>query len=168
MKKIKKAVLPVAGFGTRFLPATKAIPKEMLPIIDKPLIEYAVEEAVDAGIEEIIFVTSHTKIAIENHFDVNYELEHRLDKKGNLVTLESVKNIVPKGVKIYSIRQNNALGLGHAILCAKHLINNEFFAVLLPDVIIFEDISKPKNYSFSHMKKFWDETGIGQIMVQKI
>ena len=167
-RKLTKAIIPVAGLGTRMLPATKAIPKQLLPIYDRPIIEHVVNEAINSGITEIIFITRSGKEAIENHFDVNYELEHRLDKKGNLVTLESVKNIVPKGVKISSIRQNNALGLGHAILCAKHLINNEFFAVLLPDVIIFEDISKPKNYSFSHMKKFWDETGIGQIMVQKI
>jgi len=107
------------------LPATKAIPKELLPIYDRPIIEHVVKEAITAGITEIIFITRSGKEAIENHFDMNYELEHRLDKKGNQIKLNSVKNIIPKGIKISSIRQHNALGLGHAILCAKHLINNE-------------------------------------------
>ena len=165
IKKLTKAIIPVAGLGTRMLPATKAIPKELLPIYDRPIIEYIVQEAITAGITEIIFITRSGKEAIENHFDMNYELEHRLDKKGNQIILDSVKNIIPKGIKISSIRQNNALGLGHAVLCAKHLINNEPFAVLLPDVMILDDIPNAKNYSFSSMKKIWDETGIGQIMV---
>jgi len=168
IKKLTKAIIPVAGLGTRMLPATKAIPKELLPIYDRPIIEHVVQEAITAGITEIIFITRSGKEAIENHFDMNYELEHRLDKKGNQIILNSVKNIIPKGVKISSIRQPNALGLGHAILCAKHLIHNEPFAVLLPDVLVVEDIVHPKNYSLSSMKNSWDETGIGQIMVQSV
>ena len=168
MKKLTKAIIPVAGLGTRMLPATKAIPKELLPIYDRPIIEHVVKEAINAGITEIIFITRSGKEAIENHFDMNYELEHRLYKKGNQITLKSVKNIIPKGIKISSIRQHNALGLGHAILCAKHMIDNEPFAILLPDVMVVEDISHPKNFSLSSMKKSWDETGVGQIMVQSI
>jgi len=138
---IKKAVLPVAGFGTRFLPATKAIPKEMLPIIDKPLIEYAVEEAVDAGIEEIIFVTSHTKIAIENHFDSNFELEEKLLKSGkndfiSLINPEKFKNI-----RFTYVRQKSQRGLGDAIAHASHLVNDDAFAVLLADDLIFSKVS---------------------------
>lgn len=167
-KKLTKAIIPVAGLGTRMLPATKAIPKELLPIYDRPIIEHVVQEAISAGITEIIFITRSGKESIENHFDMNYELEHRLNKKGNQITLKSVKNIIPKGVNISSIRQPNALGLGHAILCAKHLINNEPFAVLLPDVMVVEDISNPKNFSLRSMKRSWDETGVGQIMVEII
>jgi len=130
------------------LPATKAIPKELLPIYDRPIIEHVVQEAITAGITEIIFITRSGKEAIENHFDMNYELEHRLDKKGNQITLDSVKNIIPKGIKISSIRQHNALGLGHAILCAKHIINNKPFAVLLPYVMVVEDIPHPKTSAY--------------------
>ena len=138
---IKKAVLPVAGFGTRFLPATKAIPKEMLPIIDKPLIEYAVEEAVSAGIEEIIFITSHTKIAIENHFDSNFELEEKLLNSGKddfipLINPEKFKNI-----RFTYVRQKSQRGLGDAIAHASHLINDSAFAVLLADDLIFSETS---------------------------
>lgn len=167
-KKLTKAIIPVAGLGTRMLPATKAIPKELLPIYDRPIIEHVVQEAICAGITEIIFITRSGKEAIENHFDMNYELEHRLHKKGNKSILESVQNIIPKHIKISSIRQANALGLGHAILCAKHLISNEPFAVILPDVLVVENIQHPKNYSLSSMKKLWDETGVGQVMVHSI
>lgn len=168
IRKLTKAIIPVAGLGTRMLPATKAIPKELLPIYDRPIIEHVVHEAISSGITEIIFITRSGKEAIENHFDINYELEHRLEKKGNQKILKSIKNVVPKYVKISSIRQNNALGLGHAVLCAKHLINNEPFAVLLPDVMILDDTPNAKNHSFSSMKKIWDETGIGQIMVERV
>ena len=168
IKKLTKAIIPVAGLGTRMLPATKAIPKELLPIYDRPIIEHVVQEAITAGITEIIFITRSGKEAIENHFDMNYELEHRLDKKGNQIILDSIKNILPKEVKISSIRQHNALGLGHAVLCAKHLINDEPFAVLLPDKMVIDEASNGKNYSFSKMQKAWDESGIGQIMVEKI
>src|SRR6201996_9625868 len=117
--KITKAVFPVAGLGTRFLPATKANPKEMMPIVDKPLIQYAVEEAVAAGITELIFVTSSSKRAIEDHFDSNYELEHRLAQQGREDLLNIVQNVLPKGVSCAYVRQPEALGLGHAVYCAK-------------------------------------------------
>ena len=124
MKKISKAIFPVAGLGTRFLPATKASPKEMLPIVDKPLIQYAVEEAIAAGITELIFVTSSSKRAIEDHFDSNYELEAKLAETGKKDLLNIVKNILPKGVSCVYLRQPDTLGLGHAVLCAQPLINN--------------------------------------------
>jgi UTP--glucose-1-phosphate uridylyltransferase len=133
---IRKAVFPVAGLGTRFLPATKASPKEMLPVVDKPLIQYAVEEAIEAGITELIFVTSSTKRSIEDHFDKSYELEVELEKKGKLEALELVRNIVPKGVSCIYVRQAEALGLGHAVLCAKSVVGDEAFAVILPDDLI--------------------------------
>ena len=117
--KVKKAVFPVAGLGTRFLPATKAVAKEMLPVVDKPLIQYAVEEAVAAGINELVFVTSSSKRAIEDHFDKNYELESELEKKQKIELLEITRNVVPKGVSCVFVRQPEALGLGHAVLCAK-------------------------------------------------
>jgi len=136
MREIRKAVFPVAGLGTRFLPATKSSPKEMLPVVDKPLIQYAVEEAIEAGITELIFVTSSTKRSIEDHFDKSYELEVELEKKGKLEALELVRSIVPKGVSCIYVRQAEALGLGHAVLCAKSVVGNEAFAVILPDDLI--------------------------------
>ena len=123
-QKVRKAVIPVAGLGTRMLPATKAIPKELLPVFDRPIIEHVVREAISWGITEIIFVTRSGKEAIENHFDAHYELEHRLEKKGKETILGTVKNIIPDGIKVTSIRQNDALGLGHAVLCAMHLLND--------------------------------------------
>lgn len=134
--KITKAVFPVAGMGTRFLPATKANPKEMLPIVDKPLIQYAVEEAIAAGISEMIFVTSSAKRAIEDHFDKNYEMEAELEKKQKWELLELVRNVLPTGVSCAYVRQPEALGLGHAVLCAKPLIKDEPFAVILADDLI--------------------------------
>ena len=136
MNKIRKAVFPVAGLGTRFLPATKATPKEMLPIVDKPLIQYAVEEAVAAGVKEIIFVTGSTKRAIEDHFDKNFELETKLAEKGKKEFLDIVQNVIPKDVFCVYVRQPEALGLGHAVLCAKDIVGNEPFAVILPDDLI--------------------------------
>ncbi|MDB6096655.1 MAG: galU [Francisellaceae bacterium] len=133
---IKKAIFPVAGLGSRFLPATKATPKEMMPIVDKPLIQYAVEEAIAAGINQLIFVTSNTKRAIEDHFDTNFELEKRLEEAEKKELLAIVKNILPKGISCVYIRQAEPKGLGHAIRCAKHLINHEPFAVLLADDLI--------------------------------
>ena len=130
---IKKAVFPVAGLGTRFLPATKAFPKEMLPIVDKPLIQYAVEEAVDAGITEMIFVTGMSKRAIEDHFDRAPELERTLKDKSKEDLYELVRNIPPKGVSCIFIRQAEPLGLGHAVRCAKPVIGQENFAVILAD-----------------------------------
>jgi len=136
MKKITKAVFPVAGLGTRFLPATKASPKEMLPIVDKPIIQYAVEEAINAGITELIFITGRTKRSISDHFDKAYELENELMKKNKNNQLKLIREIIPDGVTCVYIRQAEPLGLGHAILCAKSTIGNQPFAVILPDDLI--------------------------------
>ena len=135
MQKLHKAVFPVAGFGTRFLPATKAMPKELLPIVDKPLIQYAVEEAIAAGIDTLIFVTGRHKRAIEDHFDSNQELELALRARGKDAQADMVKNILPAGVECIFVRQPEQLGLGHAILCAERAIGNDAFAVLLADAI---------------------------------
>jgi UTP--glucose-1-phosphate uridylyltransferase len=135
-KIIRKAVFPVAGLGTRFLPATKANPKEMLTVVDKPLIQYAAEEAVNAGIEELIFVTSSSKRAIEDHFDKNYELESELKLKGKTELLKIVQEVVPANVTCVYVRQPEALGLGHAVLCAKPIVGEEPFAVILADDLI--------------------------------
>ncbi|MSQ68705.1 MAG: UTP--glucose-1-phosphate uridylyltransferase GalU [Gammaproteobacteria bacterium] len=134
--KVRKAVFPVAGLGTRFLPATKANPKEMLPVVDKPLIQYAAEEAVAAGIKELIFVTGRSKRSIEDHFDKAYELEAELEKQQKQQMLDIVRNILPAGVSCIYIRQAEPLGLGHAVLCAKPAIGGEPFAVLLADDLI--------------------------------
>ena len=136
MTKIKKAVFPVAGLGTRFLPATKASPKEMLSVVDKPLIQYAVEEAVEAGIEVLIFVTGRNKRSIPDHFDKAYELEAELEAKGKDKLLEIVKNIIPPHVSCIYLRQSEALGLGHAVLCAKPVVGDEPFSVILADDLI--------------------------------
>ncbi|MFZ9646768.1 MAG: UTP--glucose-1-phosphate uridylyltransferase, partial [Fluviibacter sp.] len=136
MKKVRKAVFPVAGLGTRFLPATKASPKEMLTVVDKPLIQYAVEEAVAAGITEMVFVTGRSKRAIEDHFDKAYELESELAQKNKQALLDIVQNILPKHVNCIYIRQAEPLGLGHAVLCAKPVIGDEPFAVLLADDLL--------------------------------
>jgi UTP--glucose-1-phosphate uridylyltransferase len=130
---IRKAVFPVAGFGTRFLPATKAMPKELLPIVDKPLIQYAAEEAIAAGIDTLIFVTGRNKRAIEDHFDNNQELEMALRAKGKYDQAEMVKNILPAGVECIFVRQPEQLGLGHAVLCAERVVGDDPFAVLLAD-----------------------------------
>ena len=134
--KIKKAVFPVAGLGTRFIPATKAMAKEMLPIVDKPLIQYAVEEAFAAGIEQIIFVTGRGKKALEDHFDRSFEIEHALKKKGKDDLLKQIQELVPKTGTIIYTRQHEPLGLGHAIWCAKNIVGDEPFAVLLADDLI--------------------------------
>lgn len=136
MKPIRKAVFPVAGLGTRFLPATKAMPKEMLPIVDKPLIQYAVEEAVAAGVTELIFVTGRNKRAIEDHFDSAPELEKELEAKNKLEMLEQVRHVIPSHVSCIYTRQSRALGLGHAVLCAAPIVGNEPFLVLLADDLI--------------------------------
>lgn len=133
MSIIRKAVFPVAGLGSRFLPATKAQPKEMLPIVDKPLIQYAVEEAVEAGITEMIFITGRNKRAIEDHFDKAYELEAELEAAGKAQLLELVKNVIPKHINCMYIRQSEALGLGHAVLCARPIVGDDPFAVILAD-----------------------------------
>lgn len=139
MKKVTKAVFPVAGMGTRFLPATKASPKEMLPVVDKPLIQYAVEEAVAAGITDMIFVTGRSKRAIEDHFDKAYELESELERRGKTELLEFVQNLLPKNINCIYIRQAEALGLGHAVLCARPVVGDEPFAVLLADDLLDGD-----------------------------
>jgi len=133
MTAIKKAVFPVAGLGSRFLPATKAQPKEMLPIVDKPLIQYAVEEAVAAGITEMVFITGRNKRAIEDHFDKAYELEAELEAAGKEALLKLVRQVIPKHISCIYIRQSEPLGLGHAVLCARPVIGNDPFAVLLAD-----------------------------------
>ncbi|MBA2655085.1 MAG: UTP--glucose-1-phosphate uridylyltransferase GalU [Gammaproteobacteria bacterium] len=161
---VKKAVFPVAGLGTRFLPATKANPKEMLPIVDKPLIQYAVEEAIAAGITELIFVTSISKRAIEDHFDCNYELESKLEERGKVRLLSIVREIIPRGVVCVYIRQPNPLGLGHAVLCAKNVVGNEPFAVLLADDLI--DCSP--TYCLVEMKKRYDQTQSSVIAAQQV
>ena len=135
-KPVRKAVFPVAGLGTRFLPATKSIPKEMLPIVDKPLIQYAVEEALEAGIETLIFVTSRKKHAISDHFDTAFELETRLADDGKMEMLARIKQIVPENVSRVHVTQSEALGLGHAILCAESVVGDEPFAILLADDMI--------------------------------
>ena len=133
---IKKAIFPVGGLGTRFLPATKAMPKEMLPIVDKPLIQYAVEEAAAAGIEEFIFVTGRNKSAIEDHFDHSFELEETLYAKGKDTALKTVRDVIHRPGTVFYVRQQEPAGLGHAVWCARHLINDEPVAVLLADDLI--------------------------------
>lgn len=163
-QSIKKAIFPVAGMGTRFLPATKANPKEMLPIVDKPLIQYAVEEAVACGINELIFVTSSTKRAIEDHFDSNFELETKLAINGQQELLSIVRGILPKGVSCSYTRQPEALGLGHAVLCAKHIVGNEPFAVLLADDLIEGD----QQNCLQQMIDIYQDTFQSVIAVQQI
>ena len=143
MQKLRKAVFPVAGFGTRFLPATKAMPKELMPIVNKPLIQYAAEEAIAAGIDTLIFVTGRNKRAIEDHFDNNQELEMALRAKGKDDQAEMVKNILPKGVECIFMRQPEQLGLGHAVLCAERAVGNDPFAVLLADDFLIYDGDGP-------------------------
>ncbi len=137
MLKVTKAVFPVAGLGTRFLPATKASPKEMLPVVDKPLIQYAVEEAIAAGITEMIFVTGRSKRAIEDHFDKSYEIEHELEARGKQKLLDLVRSIKPSHVDCFYVRQPEALGLGHAVLCAEKLVGDNPFAVVLADDLLY-------------------------------
>ena len=139
MSKVRKAVFPVAGSGTRFLPATKAMPKELLPIIDKPLIQYAAEEAVKAGIDTLIFITGRNKRAVEDHFDNNQELEMALRSKGKNKQADMVRNILPEGIECLFVRQPAPLGLGHAVLCAKRAVGNDPFAVLLADDFIVSE-----------------------------
>lgn len=163
-----KAVIPVAGLGTRMLPATKAIPKEMLPIVDKPLIQYVVSEAVAAGIKEIVLVTHSSKNSIENHFDTSFELEATLEKRVKRQLLEEVQNICPKGVTLIHVRQGEAKGLGHAINCAAPVIGNEPFVVLLPDVIIDDAASDLKKDNLAEMIRRFNETQASQIMVEPV
>lgn len=165
---IKYAIIPVAGLGTRLLPATKAIPKEMMPLVDKPLIQYVVNEAVSAGIRNIVLVTHSSKNAIENHFDTSFELEATLEKRVKRQLLAEVQNIIPKDVTIMHIRQGEAKGLAHAIMCAQPIIGKNPFAILLPDVIIDENHADLCNDNLAAMVKKFELTGTSQIMVQKI
>ena len=162
-RPVRKAIFPVAGLGSRFLPATKASPKEMLPVVDKPLIQYAVEEAVMAGITEMIFVTGRTKRAIADHFDKAYELEHQLEKSGKGQLLKVAREVVPKGVSFTYIRQTEALGLGHAVLTAAHLIGEEPFAVLLAD-----DLISPQANALEQLVKQYEKFGRSVIAVQTV
>ncbi|WP_148254009.1 UTP--glucose-1-phosphate uridylyltransferase GalU [Aidingimonas lacisalsi] len=164
---IRKAVLPVAGFGTRCLPASKAIPKEMITIVDKPVIQYVVEEAVEAGIKEIILVTHSSKGAIENHFDKHFELESTLEAKGKTDLLDALRNIIPDDVKIISIRQSEPLGLGHAVLCARPIVGDDDpFAVLLPDVLVDDD-GMSRN-DLAGMIEAYETSGQAQVMVENV
>lgn len=168
LHQIRKAVIPVAGLGTRMLPATKAIPKEMLPVVDKPLIQYVVSEAIAAGIKEIVLVTHASKNSIENHFDTSFELEAQLERRVKRQLLEAVQSICPKDVTVISVRQSQAKGLGHAILCAKSVVGDAPFAVLLPDVIIDDASCNLKTDNLAAMVNLYDETQVGQIMVEGV
>jgi UTP--glucose-1-phosphate uridylyltransferase len=163
-----KVVIPVAGLGTRMLPATKAIPKEMLPIVDKPLIQYIVNECVKAGVKEIVLVTHASKNAIENHFDTSYELESTLEKRVKRQLLEEVQAICPKDVTIMHVRQGEAKGLGHAVLCAKPCIGNNPFAVVLPDVILDEYTADQTSENLAAMIGRYNSTQSSQIMVAPV
>ena len=162
---IKKAILPVAGLGTRFLPASKSIPKEMVTVVDRPAIEYVVKEAVAAGIEQIILVTHSSKASIENYFDRNFELETTLEQKQKFDLLKEIKDILPPHVSVVSVRQPQPLGLGHAVLCAKSIVGNDDFAVLLPDVLVKD--ADPTN-DLSLMIQRFNETHASQIMVEAV
>lgn len=153
-RSVRKAVFPVAGLGTRFLPATKASPKEMLPVVDKPLIQYAVEEAAAAGITEMIFITGRGKRSIEDHFDKAYELESELSARGKTTLLEAVKDAVPKGINCVYIRQAEPLGLGHAVLCARSVVGDEPFAVVLAD-----DLMQPGDSGTSVLAQMVEQYG---------
>ena len=164
LKPIRKAVFPVAGLGTRFLPATKSIPKEMLPIVDKPLIQYAVEEALEAGIETLIFITSRKKHAISDHFDTEFELETRLESAGKVELLGRITSIVPDRVGRVHVTQPEALGLGHAILCAESVVGDEPFAILLADDMI-------RNHgpgALAQMTEVYRQTGASVIGVEEV
>jgi len=162
---IKKAVLPVAGFGTRFLPASKSIPKEMVTVVDRPAIEYVVKEAVAAGIEQIILVTHSSKASIENYFDRNFELETTLEQKKKFDLLKSITGILPQHVSVVSVRQPQPLGLGHAVLCAKDIVGSDDFAVLLPDVLVKDESAQN---DLANMIARFDTSSMAQIMVEAV
>ncbi len=162
---IKKAILPVAGLGTRFLPASKSIPKEMVTVVDRPAIEYVVKEAISAGIEQIILVTHSSKFSIENYFDRNFELETTLENKKKFDLLKEITEILPKHISVISVRQPQPLGLGHAVLCAKDIIGNEPFAVLLPDVLVKNN---DQESDLALMIDHYNQTQASQIMVEAV
>ena len=161
--KVRKAVFPVAGLGSRFLPVTKASPKEMLPIVDKPLIQYAVAEAAAAGITEMVFVTGRNKRAIEDHFDKAYELETELERKGKNVLVDMVRSVLPEGVNCIYIRQAEPLGLGHAVLCAQPVVGNAPFAVILAD-----DLMDPDTPAMSRMAQAFEKEGASLLGVEEV
>ncbi|AKD38908.1 UTP-glucose-1-phosphate uridylyltransferase [Pasteurella multocida subsp. multocida OH4807] len=163
-----KAIIPVAGLGTRMLPATKAIPKEMLTLVDKPLIQYVVNECVAAGMKEIVLVTHSSKNAIENHFDTSFELETMLEKRVKRQLLDEVRSICPKDVTIMHVRQGNAKGLGHAVLCGRPLVGNEPFAVILPDVLLADFSADQTRENLAAMVKRFEQTQVSQIMVAPV
>ena len=162
---IKKAIFPVAGLGTRFLPASKSIPKEMVTVVDRPAIEYVVKEAVAAGIEQIILVTHSSKVSIENYFDRNFELETILENKKKFDLLKEITEILPKNVSVVSVRQPQPLGLGHAVLCAKAVIGDDDFVVLLPDVLVKENSIEN---DLARMIRRFDTSKASQIMVEAV
>jgi UTP--glucose-1-phosphate uridylyltransferase len=162
--RVRKAVFPVAGLGTRFLPATKTVPKEMLPIVDKPLIQYAVDEAIEAGCDTLIFVTNRYKHAVADYFDKAYELEQKLERAGKQEQLELVRNVLPEGVRAVFVTQPEARGLGHAILCAKPVVGDEPFAVLLPDDLIWNRGPGALKQMADHA----ESSGGGAIAVQNV
>jgi len=162
---IKKAILPVAGLGTRFLPASKSIPKEMVTVVDRPAIEYVVREAVAAGIEQIILVTHSSKASIENYFDRNFELETSLENKKKFDLLKEITEILPAHVSVISVRQPQPLGLGHAVLCAKSVVGDDDFAVLLPDVLVKENAAEN---DLARMIRRFNASKAAQIMVEAV
>ena len=162
---IKKAILPVAGLGTRFLPASKSIPKEMVTVVDRPAIEYVIKEAIAAGIEQIILVTHSSKASIENYFDRNFELETTLENKKKYDLLKAITEILPSHIQVISVRQPQPLGLGHAVLCAKAVVGDDDFAVLLPDVLVKD--ANSKNDLFLMMQRF-EQSQAAQIMVEAV
>lgn len=162
---IKKAILPVAGLGTRFLPASKSIPKEMVTVVDRPAIEYVVREAVAAGIEQIILVTHSSKASIENYFDRSFELETTLEQKKKFDLLKEITEILPAHVSVVSVRQPQPLGLGHAVLCAKSVVGNDAFAVLLPDVLVKDDAAQN---DLARMIQRFEQSHAAQIMVEAV
>ncbi|MDC1139218.1 UTP--glucose-1-phosphate uridylyltransferase [Gammaproteobacteria bacterium] len=164
MTKLNKAIIPIAGLGTRMLPATKAIPKEMLPVAGKPIIQHIVEEIKEAGFNEIAFVTHSSKYSIENHFDKSFELEATLDKRIKRSLLKEIKNISKIGISIHSVRQGEAKGLGHAVLCAKKFVGNDPFAIILPDMLL-QSSNRKKN--LVQMKKDFEKNQISSILFAK-
>lgn len=161
-----KAVIPVAGLGMHMLPATKAIPKEMLPIVDKPMIQYIVDEIVAAGIKEIVLVTHSSKNAVENHFDTSYELEALLEQRVKRQLLAEVQSICPPGVTIMNVRQAQPLGLGHSVLCAQPIVGNNPFVVVLPDVVLDGASADPLRYNLAAMVARFNETGRSQVLAK--
>ncbi len=161
-----KAVIPVAGLGMHMLPATKAIPKEMLPVVDKPMIQYIIDECVAAGIKEIVLVTHASKNAVENHFDTTYELEALLEARVKRQLLSEVQSICPPGVTIMNVRQAQPLGLGHSVLCARPLVGDNPFVVVLPDVLLDDSTADHLRYNLAAMVARFEETGRSQVLAK--